>query len=233
MRIGILETGFPPKHMQEAHGLYSTMFERLLGGHGFDFAVWRPALGEVPGSPEEADGWLITGSKYAVYDDRPWIPRLEALVREAMARKIPVVGICFGHQLMAQATGAKVVKSEKGWGLGPHDYEDLTTGRRLTAMAVHQDQVITQPEGTRLTARSEFCPVAGLEWEDAPAVSWQPHPEFEPGFVRALIEDRRGEVYSEDLAQAALRRLEEPLDSQELGRRIAAFFREHARQPAA
>lgn len=233
MRIGILETGFPPKNMQEAHGLYSGMFARLLAGNGFDFAAWRAALGEIPGSAEEAEGWLITGSKYAVYDDRPWIPRLEALVREALGKGIPVVGICFGHQLMAQATGGKVVKSDRGWGLGPHDYEDLTTGRRLTAMAVHQDQVVEQPPRTRLTARSGFCPVAGLEWEDGPGLSWQPHPEFEPGFVRELIEDRRGEVYSEELAQAALDRLEEPLDSQELGARIAAFFREHARQSAA
>jgi GMP synthase (glutamine-hydrolysing) len=233
MRIGILETGFPPKPLQEAHGLYSDMFARLLDGHGYEFRCWRTPLGEIPESPEEADAWLITGSRYGVYDDLDWIRDSEAFVRKALEAKVPMVGICFGHQLMAQASGGRVVKSDKGWGLGPHDYEDLATGRTMTIVAVHQDQVVTQPENTRLIARSEFCPIAGLEWRDAPAISWQPHPEFGPAFARDLIESRRGETYAEDLADRALARLDAPLDSQEMGDRIARFFDEHGRRAAA
>lgn len=233
MRIGILETGFPPKDLQEAHGLYSDMFARLLAGHGFDFAVWRAPLGEIPADPSEAEGWLITGSKYGVYDDLDWIRASEDFVRQALAAKVPLVGICFGHQLMAQAAGGRVVKSDKGWGLGPHDYEDLTRDAPFTVVAVHQDQVVTQPPGTRLTARSEFCPIAGLEWENAPAVSWQPHPEFDPAFARALIEARRGEVYAPELADAALARLDAPLDSPSLGARIARFFETRGLREAA
>jgi hypothetical protein len=92
---------------------------------------------------------------------------------------------------------------------------------------------VTQPPGTRLTARSEFCPIAGLEWENAPAVSWQPHPEFDPAFARALIEARRGEVYAPDLADAALARLDAPLDSPSLGARIARFFETRGLREAA
>jgi GMP synthase (glutamine-hydrolysing) len=233
MRIGILETGFPPKELQEAHGLYSDMFARLLDGHGFEFAAWRAPLGEIPESPAEADGWLITGSKYGVYDDLDWIRTSEAFVRKVLAAKVPLVGICFGHQLMAQAAGGRVIKSDRGWGLGPSAYRDLSTGGEMTIVAVHQDQVVEQPDGTRLIAESDFCPIAGLEWEDAPAVSWQPHPEFGRAFARDLIETRRGTTYSEDVADAALSRLDAPLDSQALGERIARFFETHGKRAAA
>ncbi len=233
MRIGILETGFPPKDMQDEHGTYPAMFERLLDGHGFEFRSWPVLLDEIPSSPSEADGWLITGSKYGVYDDLPWIRETEEFVRRVVEARVPLVGICFGHQLMAQALGGEVAKSDRGWGIGGQTYLDHETGRNIRILASHQDQVTRQPEGTRLIASSEFCPIAGLAWEDAPAISWQAHPEFRPAFSRALIEDRIGTVYGEAIARTALDGLEEPLDSPAIATRIARFFKDHAARKAA
>ena len=74
MRIGILETGFPPKELQEAHGTYPDMFAKLLAGHGFEFQAW-PVLKDVfPEGPQAADGWLITGSRFGVYEDGELVP---------------------------------------------------------------------------------------------------------------------------------------------------------------
>lgn len=232
MRIGILETGFPPRELQEAHGTYPDMFAKLLGGHGFEFQAW-PVLKDVfPQGPHDADGWLITGSRFGVYDDEPWIARAMDLVREIAAAKVPLVGICFGHQLMAHALGGRAAKSDKGWGLGPVDYRDLESGETMRIIAVHQDQVLEQPPRTRIIAENDFCPIAGLAWEDTPAISWQPHPEMSPAFTTGLIEMRRGLTYDDALADAALGRMDQPLTSPALGQRIARFFEENAKVDA-
>ncbi|SFI41815.1 type 1 glutamine amidotransferase [Albimonas pacifica] len=232
MRIGILETGFPPRELQDAHGTYPDMFARLLAGHGFAFRAWPVLKDEFPAGPQEADGWLITGSRFGVYEDEPWIARSMDLVREIAAAKLPMVGICFGHQLMAQALGGHVEKSDRGWGLGPVDYRDLEIGEPMRIIAVHQDQVTTQPPATRIIAQTDHCPIAGLAWTETPAISWQPHPEMSPAFTSQLIEMRRGATYDDALADAALSRMSEPLTSPALGARIARFFKENAKVDA-
>lgn len=232
MRIGILETGFPPVELQEAHGTYPDMFARLLAGHGFEFRSY-PVLKDVfPEGPQDADGWLITGSRFGVYEDHDWIRRAMDLVRQIAAAKVPMVGICFGHQLMAQALGGEVRKSGKGWGLGPVDYEDLETGGTMKIIAVHQDQVEVQPPATKIIAANDFCPIAGLAWTETPALSWQPHPEMTPAFTSGLIEMRRGLTYDDALADGALSRMDQPLTSPALGGRIARFFQENAKVAA-
>ena len=63
-----------------------------------------------PEGIHDADGWLITGSRHGAYEDHPWIPPLEEFIRDAYAAQVPLVGICFGHQIIAQAMGGKVEK---------------------------------------------------------------------------------------------------------------------------
>ena len=93
MKIGILQTGHPPTELAPTHGDYPSMFERLLGGRGFTFQTWSVVDGEFPAGPQDADGWLITGSRHGVYEDHPWIAPLEALVRDIIAAGKPLVGI--------------------------------------------------------------------------------------------------------------------------------------------
>ncbi|MEM1315376.1 MAG: type 1 glutamine amidotransferase [Pseudomonadota bacterium] len=226
MLIGILQTGDVNPRLADRFPPYEVMFARLLDGHGLRFQAWRANHGELPAGPEDADGWLITGSAAGVYEDLPWIAPLEDLVRAIAAARRPLVGICFGHQLMAQALGGRVVKSDKGWGIGVQEYDEVETGRRVRVLASHQDQVVAPPPGAEVMASSEFCPVAAMRWPDAPMLSWQPHPEFEADYSRAIIEMRRGETYGQAFADAALARLDAPLDSAEIGGRLARFFLE-------
>ena len=122
MKIGILQTGLAPAELAAQSGEYPEMFADLLKGHGFDFASWAVVNGDFPSGPEAADGWLITGSRHGAYDDLPWIAPLEELIRGIVAQERPLVGICFGHQIMAQALGGKVEKFKGGWSVGPTQY---------------------------------------------------------------------------------------------------------------
>ncbi len=219
MRIGVLQAGLLPEEMAPRWGEYDAIFRRLLERSGRDYDVkgWRVVEGEFPESPEEADGWIVSGSKHGVYEDHAFIPPLEAFIRRAVAEGVPMIGVCFGHQIMAQALGGKAEKFAGGWGLGPHDYAlEARPGwmagapERLTIPAVHQDQVTAlPPEATRI-AGSPFCENAILVYGDPErpkAISIQPHPEFDEAFLRDLF-DARGAVFPEPLVEAGLGRLD-------------------------
>ena len=125
MHIGILETGRPPEELAGRHASYPGMFEAMLKAVAPEatFSAHAAIDGDVPTDPASADAWLITGSRHGVYDRLPWMEPLNDLIRSAYAKRIPLVGICFGHQAIADALGGEVVKSDKGWGLGVHEYE--------------------------------------------------------------------------------------------------------------
>ena len=160
MKIGILVAGHVADELVQKTGEFDFMFQRLLAGNGYEFEAWFVVDGQFPDSPDEADGWLITGSKHGAYEDLPWIPRLETFIRDIRAADRPLVGICFGHQIIAQALGGTVKKSDKGWAVGHQTYShgDTTFG----ANAWHQDQVVALPEGADVIAGNDFCEYAAL-----------------------------------------------------------------------
>jgi len=123
MNIGILGCDDVPERFRPLAGTYREMFESLLRPHlpGAQF-TWFDALeGELPGSVDACDAYLCTGSRYSVYEDRGWIEGLKAHIRALHAARKPFVGICFGHQALAQALGGEVAKSDRGWGVGIHE----------------------------------------------------------------------------------------------------------------
>ena len=209
MKLAILETGRPPAKLAEQFGDYPAMFERMLGP-GYDFERFDVAAGELPDDPLIHDAYLITGSPAGVYDPLPWIEPLKEFLRAAKDRKM--VGICFGHQIMAEAFGGHVEKSDKGWGIGLQRYgidrvESWMDGAApISVPASHQDQVVEQPPNTEVVASSDFTPFAALAWTDRPAISVQFHPEFEPAYAKALIAARRDKMPGPDGAIASLDR---------------------------
>lgn len=221
MQLAILETGRPPGRLADRFGDYPAMVRTLLGD-GFDYETFDVQAGELPDRPDGADAYLLTGSPAGVYDPLPWIPPLLDFIRAGTGRKM--VGICFGHQAMAQALGGHVEKSDKGWGAGLHSYSIvqaqpwLDGARHVAAPASHQDQVVVQPPGTEIVATSEFTPFAALAWTGRPAISFQFHPEFEPEFAKALIAERYDKVPDPD---AAIASLDAPNDNE----RVAAWIR--------
>ena len=206
MKLAILETGRPPGKLAEEFGDYPAMFEAMLGP-GFEIDVFDVQAGELPG-PDAHDAVLITGSPSGVYDPLPWIEPLLEFIRSAKDSRM--VGICFGHQAMAEALGGHVEKSDKGWGAGLHRYDVvrrepwMDRASSIADPASHQDQVVVQPPNTDVVAASDFTPFAGLAWTDRPAISFQFHPEFSPAFAKALIEKRFDIVPDADAAIASL-----------------------------
>jgi GMP synthase-like glutamine amidotransferase len=227
--LGVLKTGRPPRPAIPRFGTYPDMFKRLLGPDAYDWRVFAADEGEYPEAPEACDAYIVTGSAAGVYDDDPWIARLLDFLRSAKGRA-KLVGVCFGHQAMAQAFGGRVVKSPDGWGIGEHDYRIvrrepwMDAAAHVRMPASHQDQVVEAPPAADVVAASDFTPFAMLAWRDQPAISMQPHPEFEPAYAKALIEARRGKVYADDEADRAIASLDLPDDRARVAGWIRAFL---------
>ena len=224
MQIGILQTGASPDALRADHGDYPDFFETLLAGRGLTFRTYNVEAMEFPDDVRDCDGWLITGSRHGAYEDHPFIPPLEEFVRKSYGAKVPVVGICFGHQIIAQAMGGTVEKFDGGWSIGATEYD--FGGEKLRLNAWHRDQVTRVPEGAEVVASSEFCENAALLYDDL-MFSVQPHPEFRPEFVEGLMRTRGPGLVPDNLMAEARDRLTEPLDDQTMAGRIASFFLTH------
>ena len=237
MKIGVLETGPVLDELVGTYGPYTDFFRRMLTSVDETIEVegWETYKGKLPDRPQVRDGWVITGSKFGAYEDHAWIPPLEDFLRECLAVRIPIAGFCFGHQILAQAAGGIVEKSDKGWGLGVHHYETLHKADwmdpgldRFSTVAIHQDQVVTKPENATVIARSEFCENAALAYGDPNnpiAISVQPHPEFNADFAEDLIRARRGNAFPMDRSNDALDHIGDDLNNDEWSNWVVSFFR--------
>ena len=224
MKIGILQCGHTPDAVAQRHGEFEDMFRRLLGGEGLEFRTWNVVDMEFPAGPGEAEGWLVTGSRHGAYDDLPFIPVLEELIRQIDASGRPMVGICFGHQIIAQAMGGTVVKFPGGWSVGPKHYRWEGLGD-ITLTAWHQDQVISPPPEAVTVARNDFTEHAAFLYGDR-IFTIQPHPEFSTEVARSYVEAKRDAPdYPEGMIEDAEARLSQPLDDRRIGHCIAAFLK--------
>ena len=223
MRIGILQCGHFATEPGYPEKTYHDLYADLLAGRGLKFRTWSVVDMEFPAGVNDADGWLISGSKHGVYDDLPFIAPLEDFVRDIYAACVPMVGVCFGHQIMAQALGGKTEKFSGGWSVGPVDYN--FNGETLSLNAWHQDQVVEVPPDAETTASTDFCAHAALAYKGR-AISIQPHPEFEPQEVEMLLKSRAPGVVPDDIIETAMAANGQPLDNKLIADRIAAFFKE-------
>ena len=233
--VTIMETGLVSPKNRELHGSYPQMFENLIGAADANvtFNTVSIPAGEPLPDVGRLEAILITGSSAGVYDAFDWIAPLEDFVRTAHDNKVPMVGVCFGHQLIAQALGGTVRKSENGWGLGRHVYDvapgnAVIEGARIALACSHQDQVIAPPAGARTILSSDFTPHAGLLYGDT-TLSVQPHPEFSVGYALACCEVVHSKGHAPDsLVATAKASLAEPLESARLGGAITRFLTRRA-----
>jgi len=233
MKLTIVQVGESPAKLRDRYPRYPEHFQRMFAaaGAGFAFETLYVLDGDPFPDPATLEGIVITGSAAGVYESHAWIDPLRAFVRAAYGGKTPMLGVCFGHQIMAEALGGDVRKSEKGWGIGRNEYRVLKTpdwlgplGDTVAIPASHQDQVIAPPDEAEVFLASDFTPNAGLVYRNGAAVSIQPHPEFDHAFSGALVGIRRGNPLSDAEADQAEKSLQEPLDNIDLARALARFF---------
>lgn len=225
-RVAIVKTGAPPPALTARHGDYPAMFAALLGG-GYDVETFDAQADEWADAPA-FDAAIITGSPAGVYEPDPWIGRLLDWIRGAKGQT-GLIGVCFGHQAMAQALGGRVEKSDRGWGVGLHRYDVGSTEPWMTPAAAtiaipasHQDQVVEKPAGARTILSSAFTPFAGLAWDDD-AISFQGHPEFRPAYAADLTGGRRVQIGAA-VTDRALESLTEPDDRALVGEWLRRFI---------
>lgn len=232
MIVGLLECDHVDDRFRDVtEGDYLELFGRLFGAHVPDLEL-RPydvVGGELPDGPEACDGWVCTGSRHSAYDDLPWIAGLQEFIRQVAASDRPFVGICFGHQVLAQALGGRVERAGSGWGAGvrtvavdaPRPWmEPGAASLRLHFM--HQDQVVEVPPGASVVGSAPHCPVAVLAVGDR-LLGIQAHPEFTDAYSKALLVDRELRIGPEATAEAAAT-LGGPTDDGTAARWIGRFL---------
>lgn len=224
MHIGILLCGHTTGPVAEHHGDFDRMFATLLAGQGLTFSSYDVENLAFPDSAQACDGWLLTGSKHGAYEDHPFIAPLTDFIRAAYAAEVPMVGICFGHQIIAQALGGRVEKFAGGWGVGHQTYDFDGLGA-VALNAWHQDQVTQAPPDARPIGRSDFCANAGLIYGKR-ALTVQPHPEFPAAVIDDMVQTRRGTAdYPDDRMDLAAANLDTPTDRAAFATMIARFFK--------
>jgi GMP synthase-like glutamine amidotransferase len=220
MRIGILQADAVMEQFQPAHGNYPGMIAGILGRAATELNLdvecrnYNVEHGIYPNATDECDAYVITGSKKSVYDDDPWIAALKEYTCELHQEEKKLVGLCFGHQLVAEALGGKTLGADVGWCVGIHESEVIQPQwfmsddelDRFQLIVSHKDQVVQLPEGAQLLASAEQCPNSMYCVGDH-ILTMQGHPEFTREYSRDLMDMRREilgvETYNEGVASLA------------------------------
>jgi GMP synthase-like glutamine amidotransferase len=231
MKLCILDNDTLDPAVEPTYKSYGAMTERLLRDAGAtgQIDLFNTMQGQYPESFDAYDAVLLTGSKADSFSQEPWVLVLRQKVEQLLQAKKKLIGICFGHQLIALCLGARVGRAPQGWGAGRMDYQWLAPdlpqaqGRDSVALlASHQDQVFDLPEGATLLATSAFCPVAAFAVEDR-VFCVQPHPEFVEAYSAFLL-DKRRTTLGEAQYQSCTDSLAKGHDGAAVARMMVAFI---------
>ena len=232
MKIGILKADKVRHELLDRFGEYPAMFKDLLQKveAGIEIVVYDVISGEFPKQIDEVHGYIITGSKMSVYDEIDWIKELGSFVQELHKKKKKLIGICFGHQMVAHYLGGKTQKSDKGWGVGIQEskFTNAATsygseGQTYNLVCSHQDQIVEPAPSSVILASSDFCPYSMLQIEDH-ILTFQGHPEFKPEFSRSLMELRKDD-FGNTRYKEGLDSLIKTTDADEVGKWIVSFIK--------
>lgn len=237
MKICVLDNDVLDAAVAPTYTSYGAMFERLLRQAGAEavFDIYSTMQGQYPASFDDYDAVLLTGSRADSFSPEPWVVELRRQVTALLAARKKMLGVCFGHQLIALCLGAPVGRAPQGWGAGRLTYQwhapemAQAEGRSdIALLASHQDQVFELPAGATLLASSAFCPVAAFS-VDQHVFCVQPHPEFVVDYSAYLLNRRRATL-GEECFNTSLSSLSGGHDGDRVGRMMLAFLQQPARQ---
>lgn len=230
MIIGIIETDEVDEGVKNIYGSYAGMFKRILSqvDNSIIYKNYQAYTCYLPEMTNECDAYLITGSKFSVNESDEWISELKVFIRQLNKNKKKLIGICFGHQIIAEALGGKVNKSEKGWGIGLMESKVLhkmswmkPQQSTFNLLVSHQDQVINLPEEAVLIATNEFCINSGFMIEDH-ILTFQGHPEYVPEYLTYMM-NKREIIIGEERVNIAKHSLVKEADAGMIAGWIVAF----------
>jgi GMP synthase-like glutamine amidotransferase len=230
MKIAILICDDVLDKFQPRFGHYRDMIRKMFAflDGPFEFADFDCRQGHYPKNIHDHDFYITTGSKASVYDNKPWIQELLQFVQMLDSHQKKLIGICFGHQLIAMARQGMVEKSTRGWGVGvavnriiaaPDWMSEKKTD--LNIVVSHQDQVTALPADALVIAESDFCPFFMVQWSSH-FLSIQGHPEWNREYSRTLLHERRTIIPAERV-EAGLDSLSIDPDNQLFTRWIVDF----------
>jgi GMP synthase-like glutamine amidotransferase len=173
-----------------------------------EYAVYDATQDQFPKDINECDAYITTGSRHSINDGYSWIAKLEEFVRKCQKQEKKLVGICFGHQLLAKALGGEVKISDLGSGLGiienrllQHESWMEPHQTQFNMIISHEDQVLQMPEGATLLASNKHCNNFMIQFDDN-FLGIQGHPEFNNDFIRGLMKARE-DIIPNDTLKAA------------------------------
>ncbi|MCB0420867.1 MAG: hypothetical protein KDD61_07715 [Bdellovibrionales bacterium] len=218
--IGLLDAYDPEKNREPYHSEYTKLAVDGLKNltDSSRVQVYKVAQGQMPKNGSECRLWVISGSPASVYEELPWIHQLRNFVIELDSHKYPLLGLCFGHQMIASALGGKVEKSSKGWGVGTRSFPIVQqklwmnpSATEIRLIYSHQDQVVRLPKESDCLGTSPFCEYE-MYCKGSHILSMQGHPEFSKAFAESRLESRKSHM-PQDIYQTGLETLKESNDS--------------------
>jgi len=238
VNIAIFELGELPEEISDKYPDYPEMIAQWLAPSMPEARFTGISLvrGEKAPPVDTYDGYIYSGSRYGVYDELDWFDPLKFFIQSAAGARIPQFGICFGHQVIAEAMGGKAVKSDRGWGVGVHTYsmqlqKNRGNTKQIRIMVMHQDQVVELPEKAQVIGGNKFCPIGAVRYPDS-VLTVQFHPEFNMDYMFDLLDLRGGVTIPIERTEAARKSLSQTSERSLIADWAADFFREQTAGPA-